>query len=379
MPSEKELFGQLKSLKKIEPRQDWKQSGRELLLSQIKSQRQKLEPRLSVSSIIFIEFKKLTAFTLRPAGVVIVISTLAMGSGIVTVNAAFSSLPGDTLYPVKITAERVQLSLKLDEKDKMTMEMELAGKRIEELKKVKNSNESSARDAKIKIPLQRFTEELGSINNRLDNLKKTGNAADVVNLAVIVDDMTESYTSALEATKKEMPSSTKDTIKEALAASEKTNNNAVSIIIDNHNQANNKDAKDDLVKKVEDRINKTDERVKQLQIQEKINTTDIKEASIKSDEIKKTLDEARVLLESGNLSSAFDKVKESNELARTAEDINDDKAEATAASASSDVAAGAANTNSTNTNSEQPSQVEGGAMVNENVNVSGSLLYEESK
>lgn len=153
----------------------------------------------------------------------------------------------------------------------------------------------------------------------------------------------------------------------------------MSIIIDNHNQANNKDAKDDLVKKVEDRINKTDERVKQLQIQEKINTTDIKEASIKSDEIKKTLDEARVLLESGNLSSAFDKVKESNELARTAEDINDDKAEATAASASSDVAAGAANTNSTNTNSEQPSQVEGGAMVNENVNVSGSLLYEESK
>jgi len=409
MFKDKKFFQKLKNLKKIEPRLDWVKSNRDILLSQIKAQKQELVEtkkanlslfnRLSKGQIFralwredFLWLKKLAQVAIRPVGTIILIIVLVLGSGVLAVNASYSSLPGDALYPLKLTTEKVQLSLSFDEKDKIALEVEFAGRRIDELNKV-TAVKNNIKEEKIKIPLQKFTEEITNVNTRLENLEKSGRLDEVIKLASLVDRQTETYSQNLEVQKKDIPRAVKNNVKEALTALEKTSDKAVSIIIERQGQVEEL-TKELLTTKVGEKINKAEEKINQLQ--DEISKKEIKETNLKSEEVKKIIDKAKEFLENGDLNSAFAKVKESNELTRNIEEVIEGKGEATAETGAGILANpertngtslseeqnlnnSDLNTNISKSNIEPPIKVEGNAIINENKSVSGSLLFEEKK
>lgn len=417
MISDRKILQRLEQLKKIEPRLDWKESNREILLSQIKAQqgarlRQNQVKALPVVTEYLksfwswdrLELKKLVTLALRPLGTIILVVALALGGGIAAVNAAFDSLPGDALYPVKLTTEKVQLALNFNDSAKTALEIEFAGRRIDEIGKV---TEQKIGADQIQVPLQAFTQELGNVNARLDNLAKSGQANEVITLANLVDNKTEDFADALAAKTNRVPSAIKTDINQAITVSEQTSDKAFKILIDNSNQAGGAVNQSEVAKRVEEKINRSQEKIDQL-LGEK--TGEVKDVP-KPEELKKSLDEAKAFFQKGDLSSAFEKVKESNQLTQNIQNLID-QSQATASGSqavgqnagtntnananandintNSNLKANNSNTNAeattnsnvkantnTNNNSNSNAKVKGDIITNENASVSGSLLYDD--
>ncbi len=75
-----------------------------------------------------------------------------------TVYAAQTSLPGDTLYPVKTTAEQVQLALTLNHEQKAFLHLKLANRRIDEVAALTERRP----EADVAAPAQAAAEQLDS-------------------------------------------------------------------------------------------------------------------------------------------------------------------------------------------------------------------------
>ncbi len=417
MISDRKILQRLEQLKKIEPRLDWKESNREILLSQIKAQqgarlRQNQVKALPVVTEYLksfwswdrLELKKLVTLALRPLGTIILVVALALGGGIAAVNAAFDSLPGDALYPVKLTTEKVQLALNFNDSAKTALEIEFAGRRIDEIGKV---TEQKIGADQIQVPLQAFTQELGNVNARLDNLAKSGQANEVITLANLVDNKTEDFADALAAKTNRVPSAIKTDINQAITVSEQTSDKAFKILIDNSNQAGGAVNQSEVAKRVEEKINRSQEKIDQLLGEKAGEVKDVP----KPEELKKSLDEAKAFFQKGDLSSAFEKVKESNQLTQNIQNLID-QSQATASGSqavgqnagtntnananandintNSNLKANNSNTNAeattnsnvkantnTNNNSNSNAKVKGDIITNENASVSGSLLYDD--
>ena len=69
-------------------------------------------------------------------GLIIVLAVILIGGGLV--YASQSSLPGETLYPVKIMSEEMRSALTLNPRAKAEYQTELARERVEEIKSVLN-------------------------------------------------------------------------------------------------------------------------------------------------------------------------------------------------------------------------------------------------
>jgi len=95
-------------------------------------------------------------------------SLLVLGcAGGGTVYAAQSSLPGDTLYAVKIGVENIQLALTAEPAEKANLHLELAQRRIDEAKKqiIENRNVDSQALSTIKEQYNNAIKELSNSND----------------------------------------------------------------------------------------------------------------------------------------------------------------------------------------------------------------------
>ncbi len=180
----KKLISQIKSLAAIKPADRWREQNRQFLLSQIKTE---TEPALMPEWQSYIRWFgfKIPQLALRPAGIIILASAVALGSGIFVVSAAQSSLPGDTLYPVKITGEKVYSTLLTNPDDNLGFGISFANRRLEEMKQINQSAESTekkqARVAKAAGVLNR---NLKNIQNNLEVIKnKDGSVSQVAEVA----------------------------------------------------------------------------------------------------------------------------------------------------------------------------------------------------
>ncbi len=66
---------------------------------------------------------------------ILVLAFVVLTTGVGSVYAAQSSLPGDVLYPVKIGAEKVQIAVTINPEDKAYLHLKLAQRRIDEVAK----------------------------------------------------------------------------------------------------------------------------------------------------------------------------------------------------------------------------------------------------
>lgn len=103
--------------------------------------------------------------------IVSLIVILIPGSGFTTVKAALSSLPGDFLYPVKITTEKIQVALINDENEKTQLRVQFAKRRLQEAEEIINKKEENGeKQFKVELAVQKFKEEIENISINLENI-----------------------------------------------------------------------------------------------------------------------------------------------------------------------------------------------------------------
>jgi len=125
----RELINKIKLLKQIKPDKDWKKSTRAFLLSR----RSKAAPISNLNTPIKIKF--LQPFRFRPmltAALIIIFTITGCAYGL---NISKTSLPGDMLWNVKLSLEKAQMTFSSVEQ-KVKLETDFAGKRLEELKTI---------------------------------------------------------------------------------------------------------------------------------------------------------------------------------------------------------------------------------------------------
>jgi len=144
--TEKELISKLQELRQIKPNQDWAFSLKNRILAQEPTYKEKV-------SVSFFPFFK-------PAFATLVSIFVLVG----LFGFSQNSLPGDLLYPVKKIVERGE-ALFVSEQEKPQVSLELAGKRLEELAKIAQTNQAR------KLP-QAITEFQSSANQVAKNFSK---------------------------------------------------------------------------------------------------------------------------------------------------------------------------------------------------------------
>ncbi len=140
--TEKELFQQLKSLKTSEKAGALPKARGNLMYASLMA---KVDMDSKLNKVSYLpKLWFLRGFGLRNcfqyAAVTCLIFFVGIAGCLTTVSASFNSLPGDTLYQIKIATEKMQLVLAQDEAMKINLQTEFAGRRIEEMTKIVESD-----------------------------------------------------------------------------------------------------------------------------------------------------------------------------------------------------------------------------------------------
>ena len=145
--TEKELISKIESLRQIKPRKDWVILTKSQILG-------KETPKISLFESLGIIFSR------KPVLVGIASFLLIFG----LFFSSQSALPGDLLYPIKKITEKSQTIFA--SKDQETkIQLELANKRLEELRKIAEANQ-------IKNLAPAIEEYQKTVSNVAENLKK---------------------------------------------------------------------------------------------------------------------------------------------------------------------------------------------------------------
>lgn len=139
--------------------------------------------------------------SVRIATIVMIVLSV-FGGSITTVSASLQSLPGDFLFPVKRTAEKIQVALKTDENSRTKLKMEFAGRRLEEAKTImKSKNTEPEKEAKVALAIENFKMQIDNIKEDLAN-SETRDAGET---AKMVAEKADEYQKTINRAIQDMP------------------------------------------------------------------------------------------------------------------------------------------------------------------------------
>lgn len=346
-----DIIKKIKLLRTVEPDENFRKTNRDILLMQIKNTldvAQKTNNILLEALKIFLPWS-LFATMARSALVLFLIFGLALGS-VLSVSAAEASLPGDPLYPLKLVTEKIQVSLTFKEEKKTEMHVELAGKRIDEVKKIKDKAEPPVQKSKkINVAVGKFKEEIENVKAKLEVLDKKVESQKVVEVAKIIDTKVSEYQDTLEKVVDELEPPVKKDIKEeinqGLETVEKIGEKALEVIVNKHVKGEAALPEEEVVKRlekkieiVENKIAKVEEQVTSLNVNvlptDSSQNSEMPSETVKTttQQAKEVLTEAKELINQKNLDEALNKVIESKELVKQVEQIVTETAALTSSS-----------------------------------------------
>ncbi|MBT5503142.1 hypothetical protein HN643_04465 [Candidatus Falkowbacteria bacterium] len=305
---------QLKDLKSVKPRKDWVKTQRELLLSQITSQSASRRQSYFINSWFLFKSMlpgSMLRFVARPVGVLSVICLFIFSTGILGVSASKGSLPGDFLYSVKLTSERVKVGFTAVGEKQAELHMQFAEERIKEIEEVvKTEPVLSIKKAKVKVAVDGLTDEMKKATETLGKVKEGNKKAQaVVDSAKKVDEKTEEISEKLKQTQEELGEDKDlvETLEQAVDATDETGVKAVEVIVDKLAGGEVTLSEKDLVDVIDSKINKAKE--------------DIKETQEKVDEVEQSAKDA----ESGAVVVNQEEETEQSEETAETEEVNIDE------------------------------------------------------
>lgn len=277
---------------------------------------------------------KVMRLVARPALTIFAIFGLVLGSGF-SVSASERSLPGDALYGLKIAAEKVQVALTFDKKESARIHVELAGKRINEINKIRENTDSDQKKIqKINVAMDKFKEEISTVQNKLENLNNESSAETMVEVAKIVDNKAVEYRDDLTRAANDLPelNDAAQNISQGLDLMDKTSDAALTMIVEKHVQGEvvlSGESEEEVYQRVEEKILTTGAKVTAVEGQVSGLALPVDPAATfvaqqTTDQAKEVLAEARAALDKNDLNIALTKIIESKELAKQAEQIATD-------------------------------------------------------
>jgi hypothetical protein len=361
------VIEQLKELKSIKPRPQWVESQRDLLLSQITRQNTAIDSSSSYN--YWLLFKSILPsgfikFIARPVGILSALAVIVFGTGAFGVNASKSSLPGDFLYPVKLTSEKVTVGLASSGQEKAKAHVTIAEERVREIEAiVKVEQSANTKKDKVKIAVDGLKKEMESVKRELGVAQDIGKSSkNLVTTAKEVDAKIEQITDKVKTVKTnqsvitgEQTGRVGDPVKEIIKklnevtiVAEETGVKAVEVLVDTHKAGNSSMSDKEVVVVLEKKINNTESNVKDvtarvtqvgavvkdiiqttlvgdptspenkaIDVQNNISIENKKimvEIQDKPVQAEKILTEAKELLNQGDLKSVMEKVRQSAEI-----------------------------------------------------------------
>lgn len=166
MKRKDELYSLVKELRALNVNESFLRSFRRDLLNYTFS-----HPVLQKEKHSF--FASIFSFRLIP--LTLIAALILSFSGGITVFASQKSLPGDTLYPIKIISENVRVSLISPGAPKANFRIEQAYKRIKEIKKIQErSDNKKTANALIKQTSRHFNSHIDDAINQIHDLRDKG-------------------------------------------------------------------------------------------------------------------------------------------------------------------------------------------------------------
>lgn len=190
-----DLIKKIKGLKEIKPSEEWLNSTRHNLMTEI-----------GFDEDTFFSFNWLK----QPQAVALTIclALILFGGPWMTLKASQSSLPGDLLYSVKKISEDVQTTIASDS-SKVGLQAEFAGRRLEELNKVTyNSYSSEEKTEKSAKLMNDFKDNLAQVSQNVNKVSKEE--------AVVIAQKTQKIEESLKRTEDGISSEVKGIAEKAI-------------------------------------------------------------------------------------------------------------------------------------------------------------------
>lgn len=246
---EREVIKQIKQLKKIQPDEKWVVFLRSEMLKKIE-----YSSILDSRSLIGVRDKSsirvgdrlrendswawnFFGLLRQPAIAVLSVLVILGVVGLVLVGIAQKSLPGDMVYPVKISVEQAQLKMVLDKTEKAKKEAEMTGKRAQELAQI-IAEDNGNKEEDIKKAIEQIERQLAVTNENLPGLKEKAATEQekVTEIAMAVRENAAKVGEAIEQAKASLSETLSEDrilatkISDISAIADKTNSQATEII-----------------------------------------------------------------------------------------------------------------------------------------------------
>lgn len=287
------LIKELQQLKDITPSASWKQQAKEVLLMQVRNTR----PQDSRGEGFFARFTHnlstakymvgvlvpsffTTRTLMRQTALALLVAALTFSGGFAGVKASIGSLPGDTLYSVKRAMEYTQISLAVSQEEKATLEVEFAGRRVEEVEEIAKLDVSQKeKSEKLAVATEGFTANVAAAASHLKNLT----SEDALQTARQLDDKATSYEATLQDASKKVggDAESKKTIGEAVDAASELSAEALGILVAEYYAGESDIPETDLKIRIAKRIVLMEERVKTLAEEQRQAKEAAKEAELR--------------------------------------------------------------------------------------------------
>ncbi len=207
---DKIIIEQLKKLRQVRPDAGWQKTNREILMNQIYGP--DTGNYVTAPKAVWTMPLRWLKAVPQPVLAVFVLVVILLTSGIVGIQAAKDSIPGDSLYIAKIINEKTQLALTFNDTKKAQLGLTFAGNRAEELRKVLDepATESAEKSETVEKLVQNFKKEISDAKSRIARINaqqapqakqpaKTPAAAETPALAPAGEDTAASNTEVFAA------------------------------------------------------------------------------------------------------------------------------------------------------------------------------------
>ena len=208
---EQDLIRKIKKLEKIQPSSKWLDLTRHNLVSQISFEED--------DDAWHGWFRQPQSFALA-----ICLLLIFTAGPWLTLKASQASLPGEILYSVKKAAEGVQTTV-TSENSKAQLQVEFAGRRIEELAKITDDSFSEEeKTEKAKQAVKDLRNNLAGVTSHLGNISKEK--------ALEVAKETKKIREGLDKTKEGAPLEVQNDLKEAEKAVARINSQILAVLVE---------------------------------------------------------------------------------------------------------------------------------------------------
>lgn len=166
---ERDLLQKLNNLKEIRPDDAWKQSQRDLLLTQISNSAPK---ELSAWGNFYIVFKNSLKTFSQPAVAFASFVCLMFVSAVFSHNWLNSAKPNDVMYSARVISEKVKLNTVIDKDAREKLEVQFASEHASDIAEVLADPKfnTPANETEIAKLSQNFNQEIETVKTRLTTI-----------------------------------------------------------------------------------------------------------------------------------------------------------------------------------------------------------------